>query len=78
MAHEAMPTPYELALPIALALFEMKIARVASRGINLVCEFRTQGQLEMLDNMEASFLKPVLSMHRSSTTRLSHQLSRAP
>ena len=75
LAFGSIPTPRVLSLKTALALFDMKIAPIASYGIGIVWDELPVTQLDAFDKLKASFLRLALGVHRSSRnlTRIRHE-----
>ena len=73
-AFVSIPTPRELSLDTALALFRIKIEPIASYGIELIWIHLRGPQLEALDRLKASYLKSVLGVHRTSRNRLVYKI----
>lgn len=76
-AFRSIPSPWSLSLSTAKALFDIKIAPIASYGIELVWESLALSQLEELDKLKASYLKYCLSVHRTSRNRKVYLLAEA-
>jgi len=72
-AHSAMTmikTPQMLSLRTVLILFNLRVAPVASYGIQLIWPHLTAHQLGDLDKVKATFLKRALGLHKNSRNRL--------
>ena len=78
LAFCTIPKPKELSLETALALYDLKIAPIASYGVQLIWDQLTQLQLFQLDKLKASYLERVLGVHRTSRNRLVYLLIGAP
>jgi hypothetical protein len=66
----AIHKPHLLSLKAALRLFDMKIAPIASYGIELIWEDLTVGNLESYNRLKASFLKRALVLHRCAAKQI--------
>lgn len=77
-AFRSIPKPWELSLPTAIALFELKIAPIASYGIQIIWEHLSEVQLDLFDKLKATYLKRVLGVHRSSRNRLVYKMADTP
>jgi len=70
--------PHRLSLRIALRVFDMKLAPMASYGVEIIWGHLSSQQLIQLDRVKPSFLKRVLSLHRSAPNRLVYLLCDTP
>ena len=70
--------PHLLSVTTALALFNMKVAPIATYGLPLIWPKLRRRDLELLDRTKAAFLKRVLGLHWSTRNRLAYQLAGAP
>lgn len=75
MAAAAIKDPQKLSLSTALALFDLKVAPVASYGIERVWKHLSLQNLVTLDRAKSFFLKRVLCLHRSTKNRLVYLLA---
>lgn len=70
MASFTIKDPHKLSLATALKLFQIKIAPVASYGIEVIWECLSAEHLSSLDRTKMAFLKRALRIHSSSRNRL--------
>lgn len=68
-------SPHRLSISTALALFNLKIAPIATYGIRAVWEDLTVANLRELEKTKSMFVKRVLSVSRTARTRLAYQLA---
>jgi len=68
--------PTKLSMRTVLALFNIKVASVASYGIEITWEKLTVAQLRQLDGVKLSYLKRALGVHRNARNRLVYLLCR--
>ena len=78
VASVGIRTPARLSLRTALALFDIKVAPVASYGIQVIWKHLSSLQLEKLDRIKPAFLKRALGLHRSALNRYVYLLSDTP
>ena len=78
LAFRAIPAPQRLSLRTAVALFNIKIAPIATYGIQVIWPHLKRQQLEALDRLKAAYLKRVLGVHRSARNRLVYLVSGVP
>ena len=78
LAIATIEKPRLLSLKTALALFDMKIAPVASYGLPVIWEHLTARQLSELDRVKPAYLKRVLGLHSSAMNRLVYLLCDTP
>lgn len=64
-----------LSIETALALFEIKIVPIIAYGLQLIWSNLSGRQLEELDKFKASYLKRILSTHRTSRNQLVYMIS---
>ena len=70
--------PWLLSMKTALALFDLKVAPVASFGIQHVWEHLSVSQLGRLDRVKPAYLKRVMGLHQNSKNRLVYLLAGTP
>ena len=70
--------PQKLSVETALKLFSLKLAPVATYGLELVWNDLSTADLRLLDSAKTGFLKKVLGLHPSTKNRLVYLLTRAP
>ena len=70
VAFASIPSPQKLSVDTALKLFHLKLAPVASYGIQLIWAHLTKEDLSRLDAVKTAFLKRVLGLHRTTRNRL--------
>jgi len=75
VASVGIRTPSKLSLRTALILFDIKVAPVASYGIEIIWDHLSSALLEKLDRIKPAFLKRALGLHRSSLNRYVYLLS---
>ena len=74
-AFGSIPKPSSLSLATVIKLFDLKIAPIASYGIQVVWRHLSQIQLEELGKLKTALLKIALCLHRSARNRLVLQLT---
>ena len=74
VAFASIPSPQKLSLATAQQLFNLKLAPIASYGIQLVWKFLGARDFERLNSTKAAFLKRVLGLHRCSRNRLAYSM----
>ena len=67
-----------LSLETAIALFNLKIALVASYAIKLIWPYLNYSNIEALDRVKTRYLKKTLSVSKHTPTRLVYQLAGTP
>jgi hypothetical protein len=70
-----IPSPRCLSLKTALQLFDIKVAPVASYGIQVVWHRLTTPQLESLEKVKPTFLKRVMGLPKNAKNRLVYLLA---
>ena len=75
LAFWSVPSPQLLSLRTAEALFDLKLAPIATYGIRLIWPYLKDRHLEYLDQLKAAFLKKVLGVHRTARNRLVYLVS---
>ena len=78
VASVGIKTPSRLSMRTALNLFEIKVAPVASYGIEVIWEFLSATQLEQLDRVKPAFLKRAMGLHCTARNRLVYLLGDTP
>ena len=69
--------PQKLSVQTAAALFNIRVAPVASYGIQVAWESLTSPQLRSLDKVKAAFLKKALGLPKSARNTATYQLAGA-
>lgn len=69
MAMRSIAKPHSLSVQTALRLFDIKIAPVATYGIEVIWQHLTAKNLRALDGLKARYIKKVLSLHLSTKNR---------
>ena len=75
VAMASIEKPQLLSMGTALRLFDIKIAPVATFGIELIWESLTVAKLESFNRLEAAFLKGAMRLHSTSRNRLVYLLA---
>ena len=70
--------PQKLSVETALILFSLKLAPVATYGLELVWNDLSTADLRLSDSAKTGFLKKVLGLHPSAKNRLVYLLAQAP
>ena len=70
-----LKNPRNLSLTTALSLFRMRIAPVASYGIQIIWKHLTLYDLIDLDKVKSRFLKRTLGVHKTARSRLVYLLT---
>ena len=78
LAFGSIPKPQLLSHQTAIALFRLKIAPMATYGVQITSECLTKAQMASLDKLKANFLKRALGVHRSTKNRIAYLLTEAP
>ena len=78
VAMASIEKPQLLAMGTALRLFDIKIAPVATFGIELIWESLTVANLESFNRLKAAFLKRAMRLHSTSRNRLAYLLAGTP
>ena len=75
LAFHTVPKAHVLSVKTALVLFELKIAPIASYGIQIIWPYLSPQLLNEFDKLKAAYLKRVLSVHHCSRNRLVYWLT---
>jgi len=67
--------PRVLSVNAAIQLFYLKVAPIASYGVQIIWQFLTTANLHMLDRVKSMFLKRMLGVARTSRNRLVYLLT---
>ena len=78
IAAGSIRSPQRLSLATAIRLFDLKVAPVATYGIEVIWRDMTAKNFDQLNRVKASFLKLALGLHRTAQNRLVYLLSGTP
>lgn len=78
LAGTTIDKPQRLSLRTALALFKMKVAPVATFGIELIWDSLSVGDLHSVNRTKAAYLRRTLGLHHSARNRLVYRMADSP
>lgn len=78
VAATSISAPYLVSLKTAVSLFNIKVAPVASFGVELIWEDLSKSNLSLLDRVKAAYLKRCLKLHSSTRNRLVYLMADTP